>query len=250
MIQLWDHQITQGDRLLRGEIAALWHEPRVGKTLAAIHGSRDGDRLIVCPNSVKPVWANDLAAYGEPSYIWSKTRRPKDRPKNVIVNYETLWRTNLLDFGWDSIIFDESHRLSNFRSKLFDHCYLHLRELCSARTILLSGTPCPEGVHQLIAQSIIATGHFEGHTDPWEALREGWCYDDSRYKWLPNPGTERKAIKLLHSLGHCMTQAEAGVNTRKLYRLVGIEAGKHEQRVWAEAMAMEPEGAQYGLLAQ
>ena len=205
----------------------------------------------MCPNSVKPVWKNDLALYGDTDTWIYTNRKPKTRPRNVIINYESLWRTNLLSLGWDSVIFDESHRLSNFRTKLFDYCYKHLRELCGARVILLSGTPCPEGYHQVIAQSIIAHGSYDGKIDPWEALRDDWTYDEDRYKWLPNIGTEAKARGILHGIGVSMTQKEAGISTRKMYRVIPVELSKAELVAYTAYMRdVSPSGAQFALSLQ
>lgn len=250
-VNLWNHQLTAGDSLLKGEICALWWEPRCGKTLAAIHGTRDGDRLIVCPSSVKPVWEADLALYGD-NDTWIYTKKfPTDRPRNVIINYESLWRTSLLELEWDSIIFDESHRLSNHRTKLFDYLYRHIKELCDSRVILLSGTPCPEGYHQLITQSIIATGMYNNHTCPWEALRDGWIYEEDRYKWIPDKGTDKKAKEILHMLGQPMTRQQAGINTVKLYRRMNIELTQKEYTDYHTYMAgHDMEGAHILLATQ
>lgn len=248
MVELWDHQKVAGARLLDGSLSALLWAPRCGKTLTAIHGSRDGDRLIVCPSSVKPVWRNDLRLYGETDiFVHGLDKKPTHRPKNVVVNYESLWRTNYLECGYDTIIFDESHRLANFRTKLFEKCFEYIPEISSGRVILLTGTPCAEGYHQLIAQSIIATGQYDGHTDPWEALRAGWVYDETCYKWKPLPGTERRAKEILHRLGMPMTQEEAGISTRKLRRIIDIPLTKQEEALW-ENWLQEHEGAEGPLL--
>jgi SNF2 family DNA or RNA helicase len=249
---LWEHQAHYGDKLLRGEICALFFSPRCGKTLTAIHGSRDGDRLIVCPVSVKGTWKRDLELYGETDiFIWDKYKKPKNRPKNVIVNYETLWRTDLLDYGYDTIIFDESHKLSNIQTKLFRYCYEHLKQLCSARVILLTGTPCVESWSQLISQSIVATGSFDGSTDPWEVLRNNFTYDDAKYKWIPNTGTSALFKKVFNEMGQTMTQAEAGINTKKLYRIYPITLSDDEEKAWKEHVGeFQPEGAQFGIMAQ
>lgn len=250
-MELWKHQKEYGDKLLNNELSALFFEPRTGKTLTAIHGSRDGDRLIVCPNSVKGTWLRDLSLYGETDiYIWDK-KKPKSRPKNVIVNYESLRKSDLLSCGYDTIIFDESHRLSNIRTKLFDYCYSRLRELCSSRVILLSGTPCVESWTQLVAQSVIATGSFYGYIDPWEALRTLWTYDDSKYKWLNNDGTVEICRSVMTSIGATMTQKEAGIDTKKLYRVIPVTLSKEEENDWLTYnLAYAPQAAQYGLMLQ
>jgi len=256
-VELWTHQSAAAQELLNGGVSALWWEPRVGKTLAAIAGSEyplnseaEGDRLIVCPNSVKPTWVQDLGLWGQESYVWGSKPRPVNRPRNVIVNYEALWRSDLLSWNWDTIIFDESQRLQNPRTRLWEHLAEHIQDLCWSRVILLSGTPCPEGWHQLITQSIVATGQFCGYLDPWSALRAGWVYDDQKYRWVIQEGWAAKSKAELQALGSGMTQAEAGINTRKLYRRMPVPAGPHEQKLWAGASAQGLEGAQLGLQAQ
>ena len=243
-VELWEHQREWGDKLLNGDLSALWWAMRTGKTFTAIHGSRGGDRLIVCPNSVKPVWARDLALMGETDVmVWNGKSRRKGRPVNLIVNYESVWRNpDLLSGNWDTVIFDESQRISNMRTKLWKSIEDALPVLHGNRIILLSGTPCPEGPHQLITQSILATGSFDGHTDAWAALRAGWDYNEWSYSWEPKHGTEAKAKALMHSFGKAMSQKEAGIDTKKLYLALGVEAGEHELGLWRENFRenMEP----------
>jgi SNF2 family DNA or RNA helicase len=234
VITLWPHQLAAAERIRRNEISALWWEMRTGKTLAAIAGTDDGDRLIVCPNSVKGVWAADLDRYDQPSYIWGTNPFPKERPKNVIVNYESVWRTKLLAWGWDSVIFDESLRLQNMRTQLWNVTQKTMQSLRKGkRVLLLSGTPCPEGYHQIITQSITASGNYCGESDPWAALRKYYLYDEKSYKWKIQPGHKKAAKAQLMALGPSMSQAEAGVNTKKLYRSIWVPLGDHERQLWA-----------------
>ena len=249
-VSLWKHQEEGAALIKANKISALFWEPRVGKTFATIAGTDDGDRLVVCPNSVKAVWQKDLELYGETSYIWGTKPKPKTRPRNVICNYESLWRSPLLSYNWDSIIFDESQRLSNIRTKLFDYLYSHLQDLCKARVILLSGTPCPEGFHQTIAQSIIATGQWCGYTDPWEALRTSHVYDEDAYKWKIQPEWIKPARAQLHALGPTMTQKQAGILTRKLYQVIPVSYSSLEEALWIEALLEQPEGTEWALMAQ
>jgi hypothetical protein len=250
-VTLWPHQAAAAHRIQAGEIQALWWSMRCGKTLATIAGTDDGDRLIICPNSVKPTWVADLAAWGQDSYIWGNKPRPKARPRNVVINYESLWRSPLLTLGFDSVIFDESLRLQNPHTKLFQHIQDHMQLLCRARVILLSGSPCPEGWHQLITQSIAASGQFLGHLDPWTALRWGWVYDDDRHKWNIQPGIEEQCRGQLNDLGPVMTQQEAGILTRKLYQRMPVPVGPREVELWKQATKCPGlEGPQLGQVAQ
>lgn len=223
---------------------------RTGKTLAAIAGTDDGDRLIVCPNSVKGVWLNDLKAWGQEAYIWGSSPFPAARPRNVIVNYETVWRNWLLAGLWDSVIFDESLRLQNPRTKLWSAIADNLHILRQAKRIIcLSGTPCPEGFHQLITQAIVSSGSYCGETDPWKALRTFFTYDEASFKWKINPGHKQFAKAQLAAMGESMTQSQAGILTRKLYRTIQVPYGSQEATLWAGVDKTLP-AATLGLYAQ
>lgn len=254
MIRLWEHQSLNGDRLLKGEMAALFWKMRCGKTLTAIHGSRDGDRLIICPNAVKPVWARDLALYGDhpdTTWVYGMGRKPASRPRNVVINYESVWRNpDLLTGEWDTVIFDESHRVANMRTKLWEGIQGALPVLHKNRVILLSGTPCPEGSHQVITQAILATGEFDGHPDPWAALREGWTYNEYKYQWEANYGTDQKAKKILNSFGMYMSQEQAGIHTKKLKRVIEVPISKKEEQIWHTNFKPTMEPTQKAQLAQ
>jgi hypothetical protein len=246
-IELWPHQKAAAERIRNREICALWFSMRCGKTLAAIAGTDDGDRLIVCPTSVKGVWSGDLKAWGQDSYIFDRNNIPAgEPPRNVIVNYESLWRTPLLSWPWDSIIFDESLRLQNMRTKLWAYisrCLPYISE-SQARVLLLSGTPCPEGFHQIITQAIIGTGSYCGASDPWQVLRENFTYDDKKYKWTINQGHKAQAAEVLRKMGPAMTQAEAGILTKKLYRTMRIPLADAELRLWMATPAAESPATQ------
>ena len=244
MIELWPNQIKGAGYLKSKDACALWFSPRCGKTLAAISGTDDGDRLVVCPNSVKYVWKGDLNIYGQDSYIWGDKPFPLSRPRNVIINYEMLWRTWLLSWNWDNIIFDESQRLQSLSTKLWSEynpksIIKNMDSIRAAsRVICLSGTPCPEGYKQLIPQAVVATGQYCGVRDPWEALRTFYTYDADKFEWIINPGHEAQAKKQLHEMGPSMTQEEAGIHTKKLYRVVKVPLGQ-EEKTMARAMEVE-----------
>jgi len=250
-IRLWNHQLAGAERIRSGEISALWWQMRTGKSLTAIHGTRDGDRLVICPNSCKPTWKEDLRLYGDTdTYVWGSKNKPKGRPRNVIVNFESLWRSPLLAMNWDSIVIDESQRISNPRTKLWSYLESHIRDLCRARVVLLSGTPCTEGYQQLICQSIAATGQFCGYTDAFAALRAGWVMDDYHHRWVIQKGWAEKAQEQLRELGPSMTQKEAGINTRKVYQRMPVEPGAHELALWKALRARNLDGLALALGAQ
>lgn len=242
-MELWKHQKKYGEKLYRREISALWWEPRTGKTLTAIHGSRNGTRLIICPKSVLSVWEQDLLLYGErDNWVFDRNKIPEHQPTNVIVNYETLWRTKLLLNHWDSVILDESHRISNINTKLFRYLQTNRWRQESSRIILLSGTPMVESGTQMITQYWWVKGNFAGFYDPWEALREFWTYDDDKYKWVPNKGTPALVKQLRSEIGHYMSQRQAGITLTKVYRIVPVYLDNKTVNAWKKYHAKQDKG--------
>ena len=231
-LELWEHQKQAAQWIASKDAKALFFEMRVGKTLAAIAGTDGGSRLIVCPNTVKPVWEGDLKLWGQDSYVHPR-KEPTSKPRNVIINYESLWRTDLLEYQWDAVIFDESLRLQNPNSKIAQYVLHHLaRNTNIGQRLILNGTPCPEGYQQLVCQAIAAQGNYMGLTDPWEAFRAFFVFDSDSYKWVINPGHKKEAQEVLDSLGPRMSQKEAGILTKKLFRSMLIPIGTHELALW------------------
>jgi hypothetical protein len=242
-MELWEHQAKYGKAIREDGLRALWWEPRCGKLLTSLEGTKDGSRLIVCPNSVKADWLTMLGKFApsESSFAWGFGSKPVDRPRNCIVNYESLVRSYVLGMEWDSIIFDESQRIQGWNTKMWAHIAQNMATLRKAkRVVLLSGTPCPEGSHQLVTQTLAVAGKVGQYTEAWDAVRNLYCYDEYRYKWLPLPGTDEMMKGLMHTYGHSMTQKEAGVDTAKLHKVVEIPYGKHEADIWDSSETDDP----------
>lgn len=127
--------------------------------------------LILCPKSVMGVWAKQFAIHGLRDYDfwvgWGKGTvaakahnlatfllRPSGRPKVVVVNYDSCWRTSmgelLLRWKWDVEILDESHKIKAPGGKASRYA-AKLRG-SSRRVLLLTGTPQPHGPGDIYAQ--------------------------------------------------------------------------------------------------
>lgn len=120
--------------------AALFMEPRTGKTLTALQVlvwafQRERLRrvLIICPKKVKTQWVAQINQYLALEYNIYDKNELLEKPRNgklltllsgttvniLIVNYESLnrYRKALLLFSPQLIIIDESHKLKNYKSQ-------------------------------------------------------------------------------------------------------------------------------------
>ena len=153
---LFPHQVEGVAFLLGRRRAILADDMGLGKTRQAIvalgHAAPEGQRLVVCPASVKRNWAREiaLATRSDTVHIIEGTRAqriPRD-VRWVVVNYDVLARhvDELGAVPWSALVFDEAHYLKNHTSKRSRMA----RELASAATTLapkdpavylLTGTP-------------------------------------------------------------------------------------------------------------
>jgi SWI/SNF-related matrix-associated actin-dependent regulator 1 of chromatin subfamily A len=154
---LFPHQIEGVAFLLGRRRAILADDMGLGKTRQAIvslrHLTPGGQRLVVCPASVKRNWAREIATVAPDASIRVIEGAGAVSPSSgwpsewVIVNYDILGPhlEDLLRVPWAALVFDEAHYLKNHtsaRSKL-------ARQLTAAAAAatpslavqLLTGTP-------------------------------------------------------------------------------------------------------------
>jgi SWI/SNF-related matrix-associated actin-dependent regulator 1 of chromatin subfamily A len=150
---LFPHQIDGVAFLLGRRRAILADDMGLGKTRQSIvslrHLTPGGQRLVVCPASVKRNWAREIAivAPDSPVLVIEGTAPAAPTAEWVVINYDILGRhiDQLLSVPWAALVFDEAHYLKNHtsaRSKV-------ARQLTAAaaaanRTLavqLLTGTP-------------------------------------------------------------------------------------------------------------
>jgi SNF2 family DNA or RNA helicase len=133
--ELRPYQRTGQNFLLAKPRAILGDAPGSGKTpvalasLAAVGAER---ALIVCPNNVVHHWKELAAQWWPAVWIWDGrgTRQARadarldiwaggqNRRVALVINYEAMRIDveELLKIGWDTVIFDEMHRLKNRRA--------------------------------------------------------------------------------------------------------------------------------------
>ena len=150
---LFPHQIDGVAFLLGRRRAILADDMGLGKTRQSIvslrHLTPGGQRLVVCPASVKRNWAREIAIAAPESTVLviEGTSPAPPTAEWVVMNYDILGRhlDQLLHVPWAALVFDEAHYLKNHtsaRSKL-------ARQLTAAAAAanqglavqLLTGTP-------------------------------------------------------------------------------------------------------------
>lgn len=157
--------------------------------------------LVLCPSIVRFNWAKEWSMHsrlGPRTLVLDGTglKRCKQMvdagyDKIIITNYESM-RNNmlfehLLAFKPEVIIYDESHRLKNHRSKTFGQCY-ELAQLALYRYIL-TGTPILRDASDLFAQfRVLDLGETFGNK--FYSFRNRYFYDKNRgmpaQKYFPN----------------------------------------------------------------
>ncbi|KKN02653.1 hypothetical protein LCGC14_1115630 [marine sediment metagenome] len=160
---LYEYQRIDGNRVAQTDQNwLLCHEMGTGKTpitIWAIEQAKYKLPLIICPNSIKFVWKDQIREWtGYDSAIsrqnvYTRLRDfiypPNDYIKYRIINYETLNsednRHLLEHFSWDVIVFDEIHKLRNVKSnklkKTVKNAWEFLGHFPDAKIIGLSGSP-------------------------------------------------------------------------------------------------------------
>jgi len=129
-MELFPYQKEGVDFICYKPRAILGDDMGLGKTLQLITAAMkqtDATRiLVVCPNSLKYFWANELKKwYNISSTVVNGTPQLRStqiayKSKWTIINYESLrLHKEELQIRWDIVIFDESHRLKNRKALMF-----------------------------------------------------------------------------------------------------------------------------------
>jgi SWI/SNF-related matrix-associated actin-dependent regulator of chromatin subfamily A-like protein 1 len=147
----YDHQKTAVEKLLGNDKYILADDMGVGKTtsatIAAIE-SKAKKVLIMCPATLKLNWKREIENYSNDkiSIVQSKNW---DGGKFVIINYDILKNfhsldkkneiTTILDEGFDLVIIDEAHYISNTKAQRTKLANDIVKKV--GKVWLLTGTP-------------------------------------------------------------------------------------------------------------
>ncbi len=211
--------------------------PGLGKTIQTIAAleSLEGKVLVLCPNSLKYSWAEELKKWGSADNVLVVDGPPGKRilqwgdisKKYTIANYELL----LHDFEkipptWDVIVCDEATRISNPSAKTTKA----LKSLVAHKRIALTGTPISNSPNDIYSIIDWVCPHYLGSY--WNFL-EKYCIREPRfnrivgYKNLPELGDKVSRFMLRRTKEEVLTDLppkiiedvpfELSIKERKLY---------------------------------
>src|SRR5579871_767157 len=206
------HQ-EEGTRFLRErEAAALLDEQGLGKSKQLIdaiaESVRDGvldGALIVCPNTLKTTWGEEIEKHSELRYAvfgaGRKARRVAFRSLRAVfyvINYEAVAAElpslrALLRFKRMALVLDESHRIKTPTARVTRA--IHSLRSDAAKRYIMTGTPVANKPEDLWSQYFFLD---DGATlgSSFEAFRARFCSGSGGYEtpqnsspeWLHHPG--------------------------------------------------------------
>lgn len=246
-IKPWLHQQAAIDVAKERNFYSLFHEMGTGKTGTAINILRHwwaprrkiGRTIILCPPIVRRNWEREFDMHsmvphdrivvldqsGKIRAALMKTLRESGTGQIVITNYEALLMDDLYNemLLWEPeyIIFDESHKLKNFKSirskkafKLANPQFqgkgkhqVILGHVTPPRKLLLTGTPILNDMMDIFQQYKILDGGLTfGHN--YYAFKMRYFFDVNAVKraqgaincypiWVPHKGAEEEINKKL-----------------------------------------------------
>jgi len=218
----------------------LYLEQRLGKTfimirhLKAYEELTQTSALIVCPNSVKDVWAYELEIENENDFVilsGTKKQRLKlleNNYKYVIVNYESVSKLDLHLYEWSSVILDESIYIANpksQRTKYFLNSFLHIQF-----KYILCGAPAPESMLQYFSQVRFVFKHFMLHANFYTYRLEN--FQHVGHRWMPKRGHKKDVYKYLRKNCFTLTRVESGLGSKKLYQIIKVAPTESQKKAY------------------
>lgn len=196
----------------RGLIADQMGLGKTVQALADVDRSGSSLVLVVCPAGLRVHWAHaihewlgvppsEIGLYGGSSYGRYRTFAWGGKLPSFLVCSYALLRSLMKKqdtFEWDHLIFDESHRLKNSRSKRAQGALSLTQRVPHARVTMLSGTPMPSHPADLWHQlHILDPGAFPS----WKGFTAKWCGGwEAPWGWSLRDPTEKMGLDLYHHL--------------------------------------------------
>ena len=191
------HQ-AEGSQFLRDRsAAALFDEQGLGKSkqlidavVASIHDGSLAGAVIVCPNTIKATWAEEIERHSQERYaIFGSGKRVRRvafrslRASFYVINYEAVAAElpslrALLRFKKMAFVLDESHRIKTPAARVTRA--IHSLRAEAARRYIMTGTPVANKPEDLWAQVyFLDDGRALGSS--FRAFRERFCTAEGGY---------------------------------------------------------------------
>lgn len=207
-----DYQNFAKDFAVEREYSGLFLEPGLGKTsisLDVVNTVRQ-KALVIAPLRIASItWPNEMVDWFDYHNIKYTVLHGKDREANFLndkygvylINPESLlWLFDMVKkhkrVPWKVLVIDESTKFKNHKSKRFKALVSFVKLF--KKRIILSGTPCANGLHDLWAQ-IYLLDFGKALGDTYVKYRNRFFYqsDYMGFKWDPKPGAKEEIIELL-----------------------------------------------------
>lgn len=166
---LWQHQREAIEWARERRSVLLAHEMGCGKTRTAIEilkevlaaRGKPGFRVLVCcPKAVIPAWQKQASLWWPEVRVVALTKgtsKQKEKvlaaaladtsPVLVVINYESAWRTGLLEkTSWSAIVWDEVHRLKSPSGAASRWAARVAKKNPTSKRLGLSGTMVPHSI--------------------------------------------------------------------------------------------------------
>lgn len=265
--QLWEHQRQAVERAEVLNHFALFFDPGLGKTFTTITIIRNKmnlhkrffKTLIVAPVIVLQNWKEEFAKYSkvDPSQIvvligsgkeriaaLRKAREKHGDKIIVVTNYEALVTINgffedLLQWGPEIVVLDESHRVKNPTSKRTKQAI----RLCDQARFkyILSGTPVLNTPMDVFAQFRCLDGG-ETFGKNFFVFRAQYFWDKNagmpkdKYfpAWVPREDTAQKLNNLIYKKGMRAVKSECLDLPPLIKKKVYVELSTEQKRLYKE----------------
>jgi SNF2 family DNA or RNA helicase len=181
----YNHQLEGRDFIIdRDGVGALFYDMGLGKTLTALmifsKLRYNCKMFVVCPNTIiEPAWCNDIRNFTD-YRVWNMRKKEPSKWEIAVINYEAFISSrgkNLLHHIYTNrafVVFDESSRLKNYKSKTVKLVLKHKREY--DHVLIMSGTPAPNCETEYFAQmQVLNTGVFHHYYQIF--LNEYFCME-------------------------------------------------------------------------
>lgn len=192
--------------------AALLDEQGLGKSRQVIEAIKEdiaegvlGGALIVCPNTIKQTWAEEIERYSELRFaVFGAGKQARRvafqslRAAFYVINYEAVAREMpslraLLRFKKMALVLDESHRIKTPTARITQA--IHALRTESAKRIILTGTPVANKPEDLWSQYyFLDDGESLGTS--FEDFQARYCTSSGGYRQIEDLRTRLRPLSL------------------------------------------------------
>ena len=263
--ELWEHQKEVARRAKEFDYFALFLEPGVGKTAAAIAILREKyekhrmimPTLILCPPVVISNWKREILMWSKirPEKILLLVGTGKERaeairtcPFNTIIitNYESLNMMSVLEElkrflirQPSCLILDESHKCKDISSKRTKRA-IELSDITTYRYIL-TGTPILNSLMDIFSQfRILDRGERFG--DNYFSFRAKFFEDKNKHmpgrsyfpNWQPISRAEETIKEIIYPVSMHIEKAKCLTLPPLVKKVIEVPLGGHQARMYEE----------------